>query len=115
MRRTYRTQRLLNRAMWETDTAMAVVRRFVAERLGKPPLRVAALDETGQQKQGIQTVGVNPPVHGDADTKRPADSVPNSGWVSRMPIQAPSRRLHTSRILLASAATRNTGKPPGLR
>jgi SRSO17 transposase len=54
----HRMQRLLNRAVWDTDTAMAVVRGFVAERLGDQPLRVAALDETGQQKQGGHTVGV---------------------------------------------------------
>lgn len=54
----HRMQRLLNRAVWDTDTAMAVVRGFVAERLGDQPLRVAALDETGQQKQGVHTVGV---------------------------------------------------------
>lgn len=54
----HRMQRLLNRAVWDTETAMAVVRGFVAERLGDQSLRVAALDETGQQKQGEHTVGV---------------------------------------------------------
>jgi SRSO17 transposase len=54
----HRMQRLLNRAVWDTDAAMAVVRGFVAEHLGGQPLRVAALDETGQQKQGVHTVGV---------------------------------------------------------
>lgn len=53
-----RMQRLLNRAVWDTEAAMAVVRGFVAERLGDAPLRVAALDETGQQKQGERTAGV---------------------------------------------------------
>lgn len=53
-----RMQRLLNRAVWDTKAAMAVVRGFVAEHLGDAPLRVAALDETGQQKQGEHTVGV---------------------------------------------------------
>jgi SRSO17 transposase len=54
----HRMQRLLNRAVWDTAAAMAVVRQFVAERLGDQPLRVAALDETGQQKQGTFTAGV---------------------------------------------------------
>jgi len=54
----YRMQRLLGRAVWDTDTAMAVVRGFVAERLADQPLRVAALDETGQEKQGALTAGV---------------------------------------------------------
>jgi SRSO17 transposase len=51
-------QRLLNRAVWDADAAMAVVRGFVAEHLGDQPLRVAALDETGQPKQGVHTAGV---------------------------------------------------------
>lgn len=54
----HRMQRLLNRAVWDTDAAMAVVRRFVAEHLADQPLRVAVLDETGQPKQGQHTVGV---------------------------------------------------------
>lgn len=56
-----RMQRLLNRAMWDTDAAMAVVRRFVVENLAavaEGGLAVAALDETGQQKQGEHTAGV---------------------------------------------------------
>jgi SRSO17 transposase len=54
----HRMQRLLNRAVWDTAAAMAVVRQFVAERLEDQSLRVAALDETGQQKQGTFTAGV---------------------------------------------------------
>ena len=53
-----RMQRLLNRAVWDTGAAMAVVRGFVAEHLGGQSLRVAALDETGQEKSGVHTVGV---------------------------------------------------------
>jgi hypothetical protein len=55
-----RTQRLLNRAAWDTFAAMGVVRRFAvagldeaAGRLGRRRgLAVGALDETGQEKQG---------------------------------------------------------------
>lgn len=54
----YRMQRLLNRAVWDTGAVMAIVRGFVAEHLGDQPLRVAALDETGQEKAGDHTVGV---------------------------------------------------------
>jgi SRSO17 transposase len=53
-----KTQRLLNHAVWDQDVAMGVVRGFVAERLGDQSLRVAALDESGQQKQGEATAGV---------------------------------------------------------
>ncbi|MFL6140587.1 MAG: IS701 family transposase [Labedaea sp.] len=56
----FRMQRLLNRAVWDTDAAMAVVRQFAVERLtpAADGLAVAALDETGQQKQGVCTAGV---------------------------------------------------------
>jgi SRSO17 transposase len=53
-----RTQRLLNHAVWDQDTATAVIRGFVAEHLGDAPLRVAALDESGQERQGAATAGV---------------------------------------------------------
>lgn len=52
-----RTQRLLNHAVWDTDEAMSVVRRFVAGHLADE-LVVGALDESGQQKQGDSTAGV---------------------------------------------------------
>jgi hypothetical protein len=51
-----RTQRLLNHANWDTGGAMAAIRRFVVERLDRvapaSSMRIGALDETGQQKQG---------------------------------------------------------------
>lgn len=60
-----RTQRLLNRAVWDTLGAMSQVRRFVAAGLDAAAARkrrrglvIAALDETGQQKQGSATCGV---------------------------------------------------------
>jgi SRSO17 transposase len=55
-----RMQRLLNDAVWDTTTAMGVIRRFVAEHLAPPAggLAVAALDETGQEKKGSSTAGV---------------------------------------------------------
>ena len=58
-----RTQRLLNRAVWDTEAAMSVVRRFVVDGLGTAARRrrglvVGALDETGQQKRGAATCGV---------------------------------------------------------
>jgi SRSO17 transposase len=53
-----RTQRLLNHAVWDHDAAMGVIRRYVTEHLADQPLRVAALDESGQEKQGEATAGV---------------------------------------------------------
>ncbi len=60
-----RTQRLLNRAVWDAVAAMSQVRRFVAAGLDTAAYRkrrrglvIGALDETGQQKQGGATCGV---------------------------------------------------------
>jgi SRSO17 transposase len=53
-----RMQRLLNHAVWDHDQAQQVVRGFVAEQVGDQPLRVAALDESGQEKTGQATAGV---------------------------------------------------------
>jgi SRSO17 transposase len=61
-----RTQRLLNRAVWDTRAAAGQVRRFAAtgldqvaaHRRRRRGLRIAALDETGQAKQGTATCGV---------------------------------------------------------
>ncbi len=44
-----RTQRLLNHAVWDHDQAQGVIRRFVIEQLEGQPLRVGALDESGQE------------------------------------------------------------------
>lgn len=61
-----RTQRLLNRAVWDTFAAMGVVRRFAVAGLDEAAcrggrgqgLRVGAIDETSQVKQGKATAGV---------------------------------------------------------
>jgi hypothetical protein len=61
-----RTQRLLNRAVWDTFAAMGVVRRFAVAGLDEAArstgrwrgLAVGAIDETGQVKQGSCTAGV---------------------------------------------------------
>jgi SRSO17 transposase len=58
-------QRLLNRASWDEDKAMSLVRRHAvagldaaARRCRRRRLAVGALDETGQEKQGCSTAGV---------------------------------------------------------
>lgn len=62
-----RTQRLLNRAVWDEGAAMAEIRRFAvagleeaARKAGRRRgmLVIGALDETGQQKKGEATAGV---------------------------------------------------------
>jgi hypothetical protein len=55
-----RTQRLLNRAAWDTFAAIGVVRQFAVSGLDAAAgrsgwqrgLRIGALDETGQEKKG---------------------------------------------------------------
>jgi hypothetical protein len=61
-----RTQRLLNRAVWDTFAAMGVVRRFAVSGLDEAArktgrrrgLAVGAVDETGQVKSGTRTAGM---------------------------------------------------------
>jgi hypothetical protein len=60
-----RTQRLLNRAAWDTFAAMGAVRGFAVDGLDEAAGRrrrrglvVGALDETGQEKKGQATAGV---------------------------------------------------------
>ena len=61
-----RTQRLLNRASWDTLAAMSEVRRFAAAGLEEAVRRgrrrgglvIGAIDETGQEKTGDATAGV---------------------------------------------------------
>jgi SRSO17 transposase len=61
-----KTQRLLSRAVWDTAAAMAVVRRFAVAGLAEAARRsgrrgglvIGALDETGQEKTGTATAGV---------------------------------------------------------
>jgi SRSO17 transposase len=61
-----KTQRLLNHARWDTLTAMSAVRRFAVAGLDEAArrnrwaggMRIGALDETGQEKQGSSTAGV---------------------------------------------------------
>ncbi|WSA25429.1 IS701 family transposase [Streptosporangium sp. NBC_01810] len=56
------TQRLLNRARWDTVGAMSAIRRFAVTHLdaaaGPVGLTVGALDESGQEKKGTATAGV---------------------------------------------------------
>ncbi|MGP3954405.1 IS701 family transposase [Nonomuraea sp. 3N208] len=56
------TQRLLNRASWDTLGTMSAIRRFAVTRLdaaARPgSLTVGALDESGQEKKGTATAGV---------------------------------------------------------
>jgi SRSO17 transposase len=61
-----RTQRLLNRAVWDAFAAMGCVRRFAVAGLDQAArkagrrrgLAVGAIDETGQVKAGARTAGV---------------------------------------------------------
>lgn len=71
-----KTQRLLNRASWDTAAAMSSVRAFAVEGLDaaarkrrrrRGRLRVGALDETGQEKKGESTAGVKRQHMGCAD------------------------------------------------
>ena len=67
-----RTQRLLNRAAWDTFAAMSQVGRFAASGLDQAARRnrrrgglvIGAIDETGQEKAGEATGRGQTAVHG---------------------------------------------------
>jgi SRSO17 transposase len=50
-------QRLLGEAVWDADAACADVRRYVVDELGDPGA-VLILDDTGDLKKGVHSVGV---------------------------------------------------------
>ncbi|HEX9357979.1 MAG TPA: hypothetical protein VF933_29695 [Streptosporangiaceae bacterium] len=56
-----KSRRLLNHAKWDAGGAMALIRRFVVERLdrGAPAasMRIGALDETGQESTARPPLG----------------------------------------------------------
>ena len=88
-----RTQRLLNHAVWDQDRAQGVIRRFVVEHVGDQPLRVAALDESGQEKHGESTAGVKRQYMGLVAT---TSSGPRSLVPSPHP-PTPANRVNTTR------------------
>src|SRR6266516_5704595 len=51
-------QRLLERAAWDAFAAMHVVREFAVAGLGEPGGAVLIVDESGQEKAGERTAGV---------------------------------------------------------
>ena len=51
-------QRLLERAAWDASAAMRVVRQFAVAGLGEPAGAVLVVDESGQEKAGERTAGV---------------------------------------------------------
>jgi SRSO17 transposase len=79
-----KTQRLLNRASWDTSAVMSEVRAFAAEGLDaaarkrrrrRGRISIGVLDETGQEKKGESTAGVKRQHMGCADGSRMA-SIP---------------------------------------
>jgi SRSO17 transposase len=91
-----RTQRLLNRARWDAFAAMGVVARFAVAGLDEAArrggrrrgLRVGAIDETSQVKQGSMTAGVKR--HYLGCVGKVATASPWCTW--RMCVSAPGMR-----------------------
>lgn len=57
-----KVQRLLSKAKWDEDQVLGEIRRYVVEELdavaGDRPMRILAIDESGQEKTGSGTAGV---------------------------------------------------------
>lgn len=56
--RPYGMQRLLSRAVWDTDGVRDDLRRYVLEQLGTDANAIAVLDESGFPKRGKKSAGV---------------------------------------------------------
>ena len=66
---THGMQYLLNRAIWDTDGVRDDLRDYVTNGLGDSDAALV-VDETGDVKKGVCTVGVQTPVHRDRRTDR---------------------------------------------
>jgi hypothetical protein len=89
-----RTQRLLNRAAWDTFAAMSQVRRFVAAGLDEAARRnrrrggmvIGAIDETGQEKAGEATAGVKRQYMGCAGRVANGINTVHLSYVALLPV-----------------------------
>lgn len=59
-------QHLLSRAVWDADAVRDDLRRYIADHLGDPAA-VLVVDETGDLKKGVHTVGVQRQYTGVSD------------------------------------------------
>ncbi|WFE22479.1 IS701 family transposase [Solwaraspora sp. WMMD937] len=79
-----RTQRLLERAVWDTDKAMGVVRDFAVARLADPDGdNTLIFDESGVEKTGTGTCGVTRQYVGCAGKVTNAVNLVNATYATR--------------------------------
>jgi SRSO17 transposase len=89
-----RTQRLLNRAAWDTFAAMSQVRRFAVTGLDAAARRsgrrgemvIGAIDETGQEKAGAATAGVKRQYMGCAGRVANGINTVHLSYVALLPV-----------------------------
>jgi SRSO17 transposase len=89
-------QRLLNHAVWDHQHAMGVVRGFVVEHLADPGA-VLVIDESGQEKAGVATVGVKRQYVGCAGKITNAVNVVYATWASSRGHAPVAARLYLPR------------------
>jgi SRSO17 transposase len=119
-----RTQRLLNRAVWDTLGVMSEVGRFVvagldaaAARRRRGGLMIGALDETGQAKQGSATCGVKRQYMGCAGRVANGINTVHLSYVRERVGHAliGARQWIPADHLADPAARAGMGLPPGLQ
>src|SRR5258708_3148017 len=119
-----KTQRLLNRAVWDTWGAMGVVRRFAVAGLDEAAARsgrrralvIGALDETGQCKSGQATAGVKRQYLGCAGKVANGINTVHLSYVREQTGHAliGARRWIPARHLRDPAASAGMGRPADL-
>jgi SRSO17 transposase len=115
-----KTQRLLNRSVWDTAAAMGVVRRFAVAGLDQAARRrglaVGAVDETGQVKQGQRTAGVKRHYLGCAGKVANGITTVHLAYVREQAGHAliAARQWIPAEQIDDPAASRAMGLPPGL-
>jgi SRSO17 transposase len=120
-----KTQRLLNHARWDTLAAMSVVRRFAVSGLDGAArrnrraggMRVGALDETGQGKQGTATAGVKRQYMGCAGRVANGINTVHLAYVREGTGHAliGARQWIPAEQIADPVTSLATGLPPGLR
>lgn len=104
-------QRLLNHAVWDHQRAMGVVRGFVVEHLADPGA-VVVIDESGQEKAGVATVGVKRQYVGCAGKITNAVNVVYATWASSRGHAPVSARLYLPREWAADPERRASAGVP---
>ncbi|WP_344588809.1 IS701 family transposase [Actinomadura vinacea] len=111
----YRFQHLLSRAKWDDAAVRSHLRGYVAESLTGEGLRVLVVDETGDVKKGVRTVGVQRQYSGTAGRVENCQLAVYLALATAAGHAAVDVRLYLPRVWCEDAKRRETaGVPQGI-